>query len=427
MNRQLFREALRDQKGGVLVVMAFSFAMLIGAAALAVDMSYAYVTETRLQVAADSAAMAAASQLPDEGTAVATALDYVEKNMAAAQHGTVLDSNDVQTGNWNSDTRVFTAAGTPLNAVQIVTRRSEDNGNPLGLFFGRILGMGETNVSSVAIARKGGDPICVLALEPTGNSAMALDSNSGVNLVNCAVHVNSTGSSALQTNSNATVSAASICVGGGYGGSTSSFDPEPTIDCDPIQDPLADLVPPAITGCDHTNFAEDNYTEPMHPGIYCGGLELNSDSNTTFNAGVYVIKGGNFYLDSNTVVSGTGVVFYLTEGAHIEFNSNTSVDFTAPSTGPYAGVLFYQDPNEGGIHVLDSNTIAQLQGVIYLPNGDLHSDSNANLAGSSTCTLLVARRFDFNSNALLGLTFDPATCNIPTPSELLGTASALVD
>ncbi len=408
------------------MLVGVGLAMIMGAAALAVDMSYAYVIENRLQITADTAAMAAINELPDVNAAQGRALEYAVKNLPVENHGTVVSSSDFETGNWDSSSRTFTVGGTPVNAVRVIARRSQSNGNALQLFFANALGMGETDVSAVAVASTGGDPVCVLALDPSSGDALTLDSNSGIDLEGCTIHVNSSHSSALSTLSNATVSADSTCIVGNYTGSGSSYTPAPETACDSMADPLAGLAEPASAPCDFNNFAEDDYTTPLNPGIYCGGLELNGNSNTTFNAGTYVISGGNFYLDSNTIVQGTGVTFFLTNGALIEFNSNTSVDFTAPTTGIYAGILFFQDPDDGGIHVLDSNISGVLEGVIYLPNGYLHSDSNTDISGSSACTMLIARRFNFNSNSGLNLDYDPSACSVPLPAGLTGGSASLV-
>ncbi len=78
--------------------------------------------------------------------------------MAVAAHGNVLDPSDVVLGNWNADTHTFTPAGGSIcvNAVQVITRRSQANGNPAELFLARILGFYDTDVSAQSVATFGG-------------------------------------------------------------------------------------------------------------------------------------------------------------------------------------------------------------------------------------------------------------------------------
>ena len=88
--------------------------------------------------------------LPDEAAAVAEAINYAEINMP--NRGTVLALSGIAIGNWDVGTGSFVEAGTPLNAVRVRTRRAEDNGNALGLFFAAILGFDQVDVSAAATA-----------------------------------------------------------------------------------------------------------------------------------------------------------------------------------------------------------------------------------------------------------------------------------
>ncbi len=150
---------LQDQRGSVIAIMGIGLVMAAGLTALAVDMGYLYGLKGRLQTTADFAVLAAVSQLPDEDAARTTALEYAAKNMPVSEHGGVLANADVVTGNWDSSTRTFTPAGNPINAVRVVTRRSQVNGNAAGLFFARILGFNQVAVEATAIAssQDGGD------------------------------------------------------------------------------------------------------------------------------------------------------------------------------------------------------------------------------------------------------------------------------
>lgn len=126
--------------------------VLLGFAAIAVDLSNLYSIQAGLQIAATAAAAAAAIELPDETAAVATAVEFAEKNMPPAAHGNVLVASDVVVGNWDFDTRTFTPAGTPVNAVRLTTKRSVANGNPIGSIFGQFLGVSQHELSADAAA-----------------------------------------------------------------------------------------------------------------------------------------------------------------------------------------------------------------------------------------------------------------------------------
>ena len=173
---------LHDQRGSVLTIMGFGLVMAAGFTALAVDMSYLYVLKGRLQTTADFAVLAAVTQLPDEDAARTMALEYTAKNMPTADHGTVLANADVVTGNWDADTRTFTPAGDPINAIRAVTRRSQANGNATGMFFARILGFDEIDMQTTAIASSEAGDSCVIALDPSVDDALRISGTANVTL-----------------------------------------------------------------------------------------------------------------------------------------------------------------------------------------------------------------------------------------------------
>src|SRR5579862_6405615 len=66
----------RNDAGQVIVLVVLGLAVLLGAAALVVDLGYAYSAQRDLQSSADSAALAGAEGLPDVGSAVQLAKQY---------------------------------------------------------------------------------------------------------------------------------------------------------------------------------------------------------------------------------------------------------------------------------------------------------------------------------------------------------------
>ena len=150
----------RDERGAVLVVVALSVLFLVGLASFAVDVSYYYVLRNQLQISADSAALSALDELPNAAAARATARDYAGKNMPANVNGTVLTDGDILVGNWNVATRTFVNGATPLNAVQVTTRRAQANGNAAPTYFASVLGFDRLDLTAKATgaAIPGGRP-----------------------------------------------------------------------------------------------------------------------------------------------------------------------------------------------------------------------------------------------------------------------------
>lgn len=150
------KNSIRRKRGVVLLFVAICLMLLVGFVAMAVDVGYLYVIKARLQTTADAAATAAVTQLPDTDAVLALAQEYAGKNMLSGVHGTVLAGSDVVIGNWDPETQNFTPGLDPLNAVRVITRRAEANGNPVQLFFGGALGFNQSDAAATSIAAASG-------------------------------------------------------------------------------------------------------------------------------------------------------------------------------------------------------------------------------------------------------------------------------
>jgi Flp pilus assembly protein TadG len=150
--RDGWRNLFRNQQGVVAIIVAGVMSVLVGFAALAIDMSYAYWMRNMLQVTASSAALAGSTQLPNDANVAVRAIEYAQKNMDPAIHGSVLVASDVITGNWDPDTRTWSPGVSPRNAVQVTTRRAAVNGNEVDLFLASAVGLATTDISTSAIA-----------------------------------------------------------------------------------------------------------------------------------------------------------------------------------------------------------------------------------------------------------------------------------
>ncbi|RWN99780.1 hypothetical protein [Mesorhizobium sp.] len=257
---------------------------------------------------------------------------------------------------------------------------------------------------------------CVLALHPSASDALVLDSNAKINAADCRVHSNSSSSRGIEAKSNSLVSADSICVVGSAAGGASHYSPAPEVGCPVLADPLATVPAPVVPNCDFSNKVYDNKTVTIDPGVYCGGISILNNSVVTFRPGIYFVKDGKFFVDSNAKVQGDGVGFYLTgNNATLHFTSNTRIDFTAPSTGALAGILFFEDrsaPVER-LHYFDSNSITRETGSMYLSRGIFSTDSNSTIAANSAFTNVIARKVWIKSNASLTLNADYGATTVP--------------
>lgn len=166
---------LKDKKGVTVVVVAISLVVIIGFAALAVDVGYFMVSRNQLQNAADAAALGAAralgniySPLPpatpmsyeDQQTYICNPADIlpVAKEVAASNSAAgqpvIIQDADVEIGVWNTDTKTLTETLNQPNAVRVIARRdtTEGVGGQITTFFARIFGINAVSVTATATA-----------------------------------------------------------------------------------------------------------------------------------------------------------------------------------------------------------------------------------------------------------------------------------
>ena len=157
MNRlRTARDLAKDESGAIAVMAGGALIMLLLVLGIVIDFGFAFNMRNQLQRAADAAALAGASQLGNDTNVFDKANEFADFNMPAAAHGDELADADIEIGNWNTATRVFTAAGTPENAVRVVTRRTAANGNPVPSFIGGLAGQFGYNLTTAAIAVNAG-------------------------------------------------------------------------------------------------------------------------------------------------------------------------------------------------------------------------------------------------------------------------------
>ncbi|GFE58410.1 hypothetical protein AOG1_22900 [Geobacter sp. AOG1] len=137
---------LKDKKGIALVYIALMLVVIMAFVGLAIDIGYMYVAKGQLQNAADAAALAAATQLPDSTNVKAEAKKFAASNKAAGESVTITDS-DITLGYWDGVN--FTTpvpALKPTNAVKVVARRdvagaTAANQGKVQVFFGKIFSL----------------------------------------------------------------------------------------------------------------------------------------------------------------------------------------------------------------------------------------------------------------------------------------------
>lgn len=349
----------RREAGQTLALVSFCMVTFLAAAGLAVDMGYMRYEKRLMQAAADSAALAAA-----------TDLNLGEGGSANTDAQAVATANGFQDG-VNNVTVSFPNPGVNLgNAFEVTIQQV------LPTFFMKVVGINSSTVFASGVATIGTSQGCIYALQ-TGGAGLTL--NAGINAPNCGIVDNG------PLNGVGDIGAASIGVygpAGGYGG-VATLAPREAI-AQPAADPLAYLNPPGPGSCsppsplviDGTSGPLMNGVVTLGPGTYCG-IRINPGGIVTFDPGLYILDNGiGLQIQGTGTATGTGVTFYIDpSGGAITFSSIGAVTLSAPTSAGTlpANILFYQDPGNASAADVSNGGIGNvtLSGTLYFPNAPL--------------------------------------------------------
>ena len=402
---------ISDERGSIMPIIAAAMMLVLGFSALAVDVGMLYVERARLQIAADAAALAATPELPDQQNARAKALSFARRNWHN-EGAEMLQDDDIEIGTWDPETKTIDTSGAPT-AIKVDVKRLAARGNAVTTSVAGILGVTSMDLTASSVAAKPAATACVMIMEPTENSALNVG-NGLLSAPNCRIYVNSSSPYALDGNSAGRVVAKEICVvGPSAGTSTASFSPDPEVNCEPMEDPLAGFVPPPYGTCDHTNLSVRT-GGTLSPGVYCGWTSLRA-SNIDLEPGTYVFKDGGVTVANGVNVTANGVTFHLVE-AGLNFSSADSIHIKAPSSGPFAGFAVYAEPEMVGgdrTSTLHGGANAHFEGTFYLPTQQLVLGGNNTGSSSSPFSTFVVWRLSYSGQSELTINSDYGLSDVP--------------
>lgn len=418
LKKQKVRDGMsfwRDTKGGSLILFAIALPILVALTGMVIDYASMSSQSRKLQSAADSAALAAAKELflanADPQAIARTAERHARAQLA-------------------EDGEVSVIASVVERGEAVMVEISQ---TPTLFFTAQLTGGRKDPVTRRAVARASaaGGRICVLGLATKGPKTIFLDSNATLTAANCGVFSNSTHRKGLSSLSNARLRSGLTCTAGGFEGGHANYEPQPVVDCPPLEDPLADRPTVRYGRCDYDDVYIVDQTRTLKPGVYCGGLTIDGNSNIRLSPGIYVIKDGPLKVNGNSKFVGDYVGFFLTgEGAKFKFKGNAEIDLSAPKDGQMAGMLIFEDRAGGGSktnNTITTNYAHTLIGTIYLPNGRLVVDASNDVAQNSAYTAVIVRSLELKNNPNLVLNSNYEQTDVPVPDGIFGTAEVRLD
>lgn len=165
MNSPRRKPCRHSVRGAIVVATAVSMTVLLMFAALTVDMGHVFAVQSEVRRTADAAALAGATMLASDGSAVvvranatAAAIEYAARNTVEGAGITLDPERDIEFGWVRYDRFTGRYNYTPIssgypNGVRVIARRTQDSNNgPVVNWFARLLGIDTTDVAVPATA-----------------------------------------------------------------------------------------------------------------------------------------------------------------------------------------------------------------------------------------------------------------------------------
>jgi Flp pilus assembly protein TadG len=407
------------ESGQTMMLFAFLFVALAGFVALSLDIGGAVSSRSQAQRAVDAAALAAAKVLLDGGSAAAA------EEAAEAW----IENNDYTDATTDSEVEVHVPpasgphAGDSQYAEVVVVNDTEAD-------FAKVVGKETITISARAVAGINliPKPYSIIVLNRTACQALQVIGNSTIKIVGSGIMDNSeceSGNEAFYVQGSSLITDEVNDVAGGhkYVGNVSVTPPvTPAI---PIADPLAGVAAPTPPSgpartCPTLGSGGGSYT--FEPGVYdcalspgggwtltflpgnyliTGGIVFNNNITATFGAGIYTLRGEGLKVLGNANVTATGAMFYIDNGACLETTGDGTMRFTAPSSGTYRGIVFFQSRDNSCTAKLSGNSANTGWGTVYIPKGMIDFAGNTN-----TNFQFISDTLYMHGNGTINITWD---------------------
>jgi Flp pilus assembly protein TadG len=399
-------------------MVTFALIPMFGILGLVTDFGYMHFVKMSAQTAAEAAAQAAiisyhetvggATPVCNAGGVVcspdpADCASNITTPTTAIDHGCMY----AQTHGFNSTNQRVTyqagiastpptAPGTGVAAYWVTFRVIQR----VPQLFSAVLGNASGLVAARSTATVSGASDCIYALNPHASGALSVGGTANLTS-SCGVYVNSDDACAISTNGTGAILQAPEYDSVGGACTQNPLTPAANTGVSPTSDPLAALPAPASAPytCDHIGTFSSSSDTTLSPGVYCGGIHV-GNATFTFSAGTYILVGGGLSTQSaNSHIIGNGVTFYNTFGATtsgtnysyspIQIGATSTVNLVAPTSGTYAGILFFEDRNSPPANDdYGGGATAVYQGIIYAKNASITMYGNSSV--STAYTMVVA-------------------------------------
>ncbi|MDC7684297.1 pilus assembly protein TadG-related protein [Asticcacaulis sp. BYS171W] len=366
---RLLERYRRHHKGNVTMIFALTLTALLGLTGGAIDYYSAWSVKSSLQDAMDASVLAGLHRDTDQ---------------RAAEAGKVFASN------LPADMTL-----TPTYATDATTLSGQASYQSPTLMLG-LIGISHLplRVAATAIGTPGTGTAgpCILVLDPTGAQALLVNSGAKIVAPECEIHVKSKASPAAIFNSGSSLDFKKLCLEGSNVIRNSTTVNNLSLSCATAADSWGPTLPAvADSACTASNGNFNDASVNLSPGTYCGWFNFNNGAaKVNFAPGLYVIKNGGWNVNGGTW-TGNGVTFYFADTSKIQFNSGIAASLSAPTSGTYKNVLFFEKPALSKSDFIFNNAKSnKMTGLIWLPSRNVTFNAQS-LMDSDSLTMVINR------------------------------------
>jgi hypothetical protein len=388
----------RSFQGQMMLLVTVALIVLLGLAGLATDFGLLWTEKRQIQTAADAAAVAGALAVVSGGNATTAAKTDSSVNgfTDGSNSVTVTVNNPPTSGAYAGDS----------SAVEAIVSKPEST------YFLRVLGYNSVPIEGRAVAHTGAHD-CIYVMDPSANNALVASGGSSLSS-SCGILVNSNSTSGLVASGGACVSATAIGVNASSESQAGCVSPAANFNVPRAPDPLAYLTEPTPGTCTASTTSGNGYTATngatISQGTYCGGIKVQGGATLNLNPGLYILNGGGLTVSGTSNIIGDGVTFYNTGTSSgstaykpIVVSGGSTTSLTAPTSGSYAGILFFEarglsTSSNGQKNAISGASGAQFTGALYFLNSELDFTGGS----SAAYTVIVADILNITGGTTVG-------------------------
>lgn len=364
---------LRDERGQTLVVTGLALTCLLGMAGFSVDVGMMFRAKRMLQTAADAGAIAGAMEVNYSDVTTAADNATAQNGMTNGNNGvTITVNNPPKSGSYTSSS----------SSVEVIVSQN------VPTFFMKVFGLSTIKVSARAVAGLGAASGCIYTLDTSGID-VGMTGSGVLSMPDCGIVIDSGSTNALNMTGTTSISALSVGIVGSYHETGSaSTSPTPITGIAPEPNPLSFLTAPSfsVSSClanpRFTGSSAHTIGPAVSGGTVCyNGLSMTGSGSLTMNPGTYIINGA-MSMSGSGVISGSGITIYLAPpNGSLSLTGSGALNITAPTSGTYNGVLFFEDPTDTNAMTVTGSTGSDMEGIFYAPAASL------SMTGSSGSTI----------------------------------------